>query len=104
MALRPVKVRIKESFEHDMSGLEIRAEGEQLDRYFIKSVDNYSPAALAGIKPNDELVFLNNKNVSNLKINDIIRTLSQKEGKSVEVFVRRDGTLQFFYFTLKRFI
>lgn len=104
MALKPVRIRIKESFEHDMSGLEIRAEGEGLNRYFIKSVDNYSPAALAGVKEHDELVFLNDRNVSNMKIGDIARILSQKEGKSIEVFVRRDGTLQFFYFTLKRFI
>jgi predicted aspartyl protease len=104
MALKPVRIRIKESFEHDMSGLGIRAEGEGLNRYFIKSVDNYSPAALAGVREHDELVFLNDRSVSNMKISDIARVLSQKEGKSIEVFVRRDGTLQFFYFTLKRFI
>lgn len=104
MALRPVKVRIKETFEHDMSGLEIRADGENFDRFFIKGVDDYSPAALAGLQVDDELVFLNNKNASNLSISEIVRTLSRKEGKPVEIFVRRDGRLQFFYFTLERFI
>ncbi|MDP5140462.1 MAG: PDZ domain-containing protein, partial [Spirosomaceae bacterium] len=104
MALRPVTVRLKEPFEHDMSGLEVRAEGANFNRYFVRSVDDYSPAALAGIMENDELVFLNNKNVSDMTISEIVRILSRKEGKAVEIFVRRNGTLQFFYFTLERFI
>lgn len=104
MALKPVRVRMRESFEHDMSGLEIRAAGKNFDRFFVKHVDDHSPAALAGIKSGDELVFINNKNVSTMTISDIVRLLSQKEGKSVEVFVRRNGTLNFFYFTLERFI
>ncbi len=104
MALKPVRVRMKETFEHDMSGLEIRAGGDNFKRFFVEGVDDHSPAALAGIRAGDELVFINNKNTSTMTISEIVRILSQKEGKNIELFVRRNGSLSFFYFTLERFI
>lgn len=104
IALKPIKNRMKESFEHDMSGLDVRADVQKLNRYFIRGVDESSPAGLAGLQTGDELVFLNNRSTSSLSINDIITILSKKEGRTIELFVRRNGELKFYYFTLKRFI
>ncbi len=104
MILRPLKNRMKESFEHDMSGLDVRAKGDAFNQYIINKVIEGSPADEAGLQENDELVFVNNQNVKDLTISEIYKVLSKKEGKEVEFFFRRNGELKFAYFKLKRMI
>ena len=38
MILKPLKNRMKESFEHDMSGLDVRAKGDEFNQYIINKV------------------------------------------------------------------
>jgi hypothetical protein len=104
MILKPLKNRLKESFEHDMSGLDVRAKGDKFNQYFINKVVEGSPADEAGLKEGDELIFVNNQNVKELTISDIYKILSKKEGKEIEFFFRRKGELKFAYFQLKRMI
>lgn len=104
IALKPNKVRMKETFEHDMSGLEIRAKGAAFDKFVIENVIEESPAARAGLQKGDEIMFFNNQSIKNLTISEIYKQLSKKEGKEVELFVRRNSEIRFFYFNLKRFI
>ncbi len=104
MILRPLKSRMKESFEHDMSGLDVRAKGDLFNQYFINKVVEGSPADKAGLEEGDELIFVNNQNVKELNISEIYKILSRKEGKEVEFFFRRNGELKVAVFTLKRMI
>jgi C-terminal processing protease CtpA/Prc len=104
MILRPLKNRMKESFEHDMSGLDVRAKGDKFDQYVINKVIEGSPADEAGLQEGDELIFVNNQNVKEMNISEIYKILSRKEGKEVEFFFRRNGDLKFAYFRLKRMI
>ncbi|PLK46545.1 aspartyl protease family protein [Emticicia sp. TH156] len=104
MIMKPIKNRMKESFEHDMSGLDVRARGDHFNEYYISRVLEQSPAYEAGLREGDELIFVNNQNVKNLAISEIYKILSRKEGKDVELFIRRKGELKFTSFKLKRMI
>ncbi|NBA84677.1 signal protein PDZ [Emticicia sp. CRIBPO] len=104
IAFKPLKNKFNESFEHDMSGIEVRAKGDGLKTYMITYVVPGSQAQMAGIMEGDEIIFLNNVNTKDLTINDIFKILSKKEGKEIEMFLRRNGQLKFAYFRLKRVI
>jgi Aspartyl protease len=104
IAMRPVRSRMKEAFEHDMSGLDIRARGDNFNRYFVDKIIPESPAGKAGLLEGDEVIFFNNSNVKDLTISDIYKDLSKREGKEISLFVRREGTLVFKSFRLKRLI
>lgn len=104
MILKPIKNRIKETFEHDMSGMDVRARGDNFNQYFINKVIENSPAADSGLQEGDEIIFVNNQNVKDMAISEIYKILSRKEGKDVELFIRRKGELKFASFKLRRMI
>ncbi len=104
IAFKPLKKKYNETFEHDMSGIEVRAKGPDLNNYVITYVVPGSQAQQAGAVEGDEIIFLNNVNTKDLTINDIFKTLSKKEGQEIEMFLRRNGQLKFVYFRLKRVI
>lgn len=106
MKLKPLKTVYRETFEHDMSGMEVRAMGELYDEYFITFISKGSQAEKAGIEVGDQIIFMNNKHYNDLNINDIYRYLSKKEGSEIELFLRnkQDKALKFAYFKLKRVI
>ncbi len=104
MILKPIRNRMKEAFEHDMSGLDVRAKGLDFNQYIVNKVIEGSPAYAAGLREGDELIFVNNQHVKDLTISDIYKILSRKEGKEVEFFYRRNGELRFTNFYLKRMI
>ena len=102
--MKPLRNRLKESFEHDMSGLDVRAKGSNFNQYIINKVIEGSPADEAGLQEGDELIFVNNQNVKDMTISEIYKILSRKEGKEVEFFFRRKGELKVTSFNLKRMI
>lgn len=104
MALKPIKKRIKQPFEHDMSGLDIRAKKDNLKRLFIIEVVEGSPGYEAGLRAKDEIIFINNEHATKLTVAGVYRLFSKKEGKSIEVFYRRNGVLTLTTFKLKRAI
>lgn len=104
MCLRPIRTRIREEFEHDMSGIEVRAKGDKFEKFIVDRVIEGSPADEAGILEGDEILFVNNQNVKDLNISEIYRIFSRKEGKVIELLVRRKGVLEFTNFKLRRMI
>ncbi|AWV97363.1 aspartyl protease family protein [Arcticibacterium luteifluviistationis] len=104
MALKPIRKRINQPFDHDMSGLDIRAQKDNLSRLYVVDVIDGSPGYVAGLRAKDEIVFINNDHVDKLTLAGIYRLLSRKEGKLIEIFYRRDGVLTFTTFKLKRAI
>lgn len=104
LILKPLRSKYRETFEHDMSGMEVRATGNLYSDFTVTFVTPGSQADLAGIKENDQIIFMNNKHFKELNINDIYKNLSKKEGTEIELFVRRNGELKFCYFKLKRVI
>ncbi|MDF7817819.1 aspartyl protease family protein [Runella sp. MFBS21] len=104
MILKPVKRRLKETFEHDMSGMEVRAKGEDFRRYYIDKIVEDSPAWEAGLQEGDEVLFINNRSSNDLIISEIYKILQKGEGKEISLLVRRNGSIQFVKFQLKRMI
>lgn len=104
VVLKPVRRIMREGFEHDMSGMELRAKGDRLRNYFIDKIVDDSPAQLAGLQEGDEVLFVNNSSTSEMTISDIYKVLQRGEGKEVSVLVRRNGQLIIATFALKRFI
>ena len=104
VVLKPIKRLMRESFEHDMSGLELRAKGERFRNYFIAKIVEGSPADLAGLREEDELLFINNNSVKDLTISDIYKIMQKGEGKEISVLARRNGQIFIAHFALKRLI
>lgn len=104
IVMKPIKRLMREGFEHDMSGMELRAKGDQLRNYYVDKVVDGSPAALAGLREGDELLFINNNAANELSISDIYKVLQKGEGKEVSLLVRRNGQIIIASFALKRII
>jgi hypothetical protein len=104
MVIKPIKRRLREKFEHDMSGLEIKAAGKDLKDIFVTHVLDKSPGKLAGLKEGDQILFLNNQAIKDLNISHVYKLLQKGHGKSLELLIKRDGELFFTQITLKRMI
>lgn len=104
MVLKPIKRRLKETFEHDMSGMELRAKGKDLKEYVVERIIEGSPAWDAGLEEGDEVLFINNRSSEDLIISEIYKILQKGEGKEITLLVRRKGTIHFTKFQLRRMI
>jgi predicted aspartyl protease len=104
MALKPIKKRLRESFEHDMSGMELRARGANLRTYVIQKIMDNSPASQAGLREGDEILFLNGLPARDIPLNDIYKLLQKKEGKEVKLIVKRGNEMLYTSFFLRRII
>lgn len=104
VVLKPVRRLMNESFEHDMSGLELRAKGDRFRNYYVERILTGSPADLAGLQEGDELLFVNNSSANDLSISDIYKLMQRGEGKQVSMLIRRNGQIFVAQFALKRLI
>ncbi|TDB68879.1 aspartyl protease family protein [Arundinibacter roseus] len=104
MVLKPIKKRLREAFEHDMSGLEIRSLGTNLQSYFVQAVLKGSPAHAAGLAEGDEILFINDYSPQEVSISEVYKMLQKGDGKVVELLVKRDGKIFFAKFVLHRMI
>ncbi|MVM32354.1 signal protein PDZ [Spirosoma sp. HMF4905] len=104
IVMKPIKRLMHESFEHDMSGMELRAKGDSFRNYYVDKVLKDSPAAIAGLEEGDEVLFVNNSSTKDLSISDIYKIFQKGEGKEVSVLARRNGQLVVAHFFLKRLI
>ncbi len=104
IVMKPIKRLMRESFEHDMSGMELRAKGNQFRNYYVEKVVDGSPADMAGLKEGDEVLFVNSNSASDLTVSDIYKVFQKGEGKEVSMLVRRNGQIIITSFVLKRLI
>ena len=100
--LRPNDL-FRDPFEHDMCGMELLASGANYRQYLIQRVEPGSPAALANLLPQDELISINLQPVANMSLTQVTRLLHSADGRRLIVFVRRaDGELFVTNLTLRR--
>jgi len=104
VVLKPVRKMLRETFEHDMSGMELKARGNDLRTYYVERIIDDSPAARAGLQEGDELLFINNAPARQLNISEIYKIMQRGEGKAVGLMVRRSGQVFFTEVILKRMI
>lgn len=70
-------------------------------KFIVVDVREYSPADLAGIQKNDEVISINGKPCYNYKLFELINLFSSEEGKRINMVVKRNGTINRVKFTLK---
>lgn len=100
--LRP-NLYFTEPFEHDMSGLDLLAAGPDLRRFLVLRVAAGSPAADAGIQPDEELVAINFASASAFSLTQISHLMHSSNGRSIILVLRRtDGELHTTILRLKR--
>lgn len=104
LLLKPYNTRLKEPFEHNMSGIEFVAKGKNLKEFYIDRVENNSPGYLAGFREGDQVVSINNSNYTDETLSNIYKTLQKKEGRVITLLVRRGNEFILNSFALKRLI
>jgi len=90
MTLRPTH-KIKEDFNYNMSGMEVINPIPGLPIFTISNIQQDSPAALAGLMVNDQILAINNSQNNNLELNDINLLLQSKENRKIKLKVLREG-------------
>jgi len=88
-------------FEMELSVLGLNATGEKFRNFIIESVQAPSPADEAGVLPGDEIWLINGVRTSDYELGDIYRILKKKEGKQVDLLVKRGNAFHFISFKLR---
>ena len=89
---------------YDKSGLVIISGGKDLQEYYLANVMPGSPAAEAGLHPDDQLLSINGIPAGFLSLGSIQSKLQKEEGKRITLKVRRGGKKYKFQFLLKSLI
>ena len=90
LTLRPTS-RIREEFNVNMSGMEVISPIPGFPIFTITSIMEDSPAHLAGLLKNDQIISINNSSHISLDLNDINLLLQSKENRKIKLTVLRDG-------------
>ena len=88
LLLRP-NVSFGEAFEHDMSGLDLLAAGPDYRRYVVMRVEPGSPAADAGLEPDEELLSINFLPVNVFSLTQLGRMMHSADGRALLLVLRR---------------
>lgn len=104
MVLKPIRSRMREKFEHDMSGLELRAETKNLRSYYINHVVEKSAAEEAGLRAGDQLLFFDDQPASEVNMSEVYRMMQRGDGRNINLLVKRSGQIFFARLKLKRMI
>ncbi len=101
MYLKPTS-SFKDPFEHDMSGIEYFAAGNNLDRIIINRVEPGSAGDEIGLERDDEIVAINFKPVSKMSLEEIDELFRSKSDRSLLLDVYHEKKLDKVVLTLKR--
>jgi hypothetical protein len=104
IVLKPINRRMKEPFEHNMSGIELMAQGEDFREYTVERVAPNSPAEDAGLQQGDKVIFINNRSSKDITISEIYKMFQRGEGKPVNLMVKRGQDVFFTTINLRRLI
>ncbi|PWK72469.1 aspartyl protease [Mucilaginibacter oryzae] len=91
-----------EPFEHDMSGLEYYAAGDNYDRIVISRVEPGSAADEIGLERDDEIIAINFNPVSKMTLQQIDELFKSKDDRSLLLDVYHEKRLDKVVLTLKR--
>ena len=96
--------RFKSSFDYNMSGVVIKAEGLYLNTFKILEVRENSAADKANVKAGDIILSINNSTAHNLKLNEINGIFNSKANRVIKLELLRDGKVIQTKFKLERLI
>lgn len=92
---------ISQPIKYDKSGLTLFASGKNLDDFYVKHVIPGSPADIAGLKPEDKIIRIQNISYRFWPLNRIVHLLRSKDNKEIKIKVLRLGQKMNFRFRLK---
>ena len=92
----------KEPSEHDMSGLELYATGDDFRRYFINRIEKKSPAEEMGLEVGDELLKINFKPTKEMSFSEISEIFKSKNGRDLILEIKHEEKINIGVITLKR--
>lgn len=101
MYLKPNRF-YKEPFEHDMTGMVLYLDPKSFKRVIIDEILPNSPADLAGLCENDEIIGINFKPITQFTLNDLSVLFKAKEENTIILEIARDGKSFFKVLKLKR--
>jgi hypothetical protein len=101
VVFKPIARMWKQKFELGLSGLGLRATGPQFRNFFVEYVEEHSPAEEAGVLPGDEILLINRVRAGNYRLGEIYHLLKKKEGKRIEMLLRRGNSFQLVQFSLR---
>ena len=94
--------KFNEPFEHDMSGLEYYADGDNFSRIIISRVEPGSPADVIGLERNDEILAINFKPVVGMSLEEIDNIFRSGNDRSLLLDIYHDKHIDKVIITLKR--
>jgi hypothetical protein len=92
LILEPSK-KYKEPFHYNMSGLDVGTPMPGFPLYVIVGVTVDSPAEVAGLQKNDQILIINGNYANQYSLNEILELFQSKPGKKIKITVRREDTL-----------
>jgi hypothetical protein len=95
-------MNFKSPFEHDMSGMEFYAAGEDYKHIVVDSVEPGSPADEVGICKDDEITAINFKPVTDMSLEQIDQLFKSKNNHSLLLDIYRNKKKERVIITLKR--
>ena len=104
VVLKPVRKKIREKFEHNMSGMELVAKGSDLHDFVIESVDRNSPADRCGLRAGDKIVSIDGTYCKGMTISEVYKRLQKGQGRNLMLAVVRNNRLFITELTLERVI
>jgi len=93
-----------DTFEANMSGMIIAAEGKKLDSLVVSDVNEDTPATEVDIRRGDVILKINGLNLQNSSVSEINAMLRKKDGLKIRLVIWRDGRKMKKTFRLKRMI
>ncbi|RZJ81978.1 MAG: PDZ domain-containing protein [Flavobacterium sp.] len=79
-------------FEHDMTGIELFVTSDLTQRLIVSRIEAGSPAELAGVKINDEIISINFKKTDTYTLEEINNLFRNSDGQTVVLeLYRKDG-------------
>lgn len=90
LLLRP-NSQYREPFEHDMCGIDLIAAGSDFRRYLVTRVTPDSPADIAGLRADDELLSINFLPTSSLSLTQLSRLFHSANGRTLLLVLRRES-------------
>lgn len=94
--------KLNTKFDHDMSGIEIYTVTDVNPVFYVGRIEPGSPADIAGIQTNDQLLSVDLKPVSTYTLSDLAELLKSSDGKQVLIEINRDKQKLIFLIKLKR--
>ncbi|WP_338792007.1 aspartyl protease family protein [Bernardetia sp. Wsw4-3y2] len=90
MILRPNR-NFKAEFNYNMAGIELSNPVPETAIYLISNIEKDSPVAQLDVKLDDQIVAINGININKFTIHEIYELFRSKEGRKIELRLRRAG-------------